>query len=138
MPKFTKTVEELTTRFDNRLFVLRNLRNPERILVSFREKIFEKLFDTAEIARFTPEQVLACEDSLKYYRDLKNSFDTARSEGRQEGLKEGLEEGMAKGMEKGKMAERQNLARNALSMGISIPEIAKLTGLMPEQIEKLK
>ena len=35
--------------------------------------------------RFTPDQVRSYEDSLKYYRDLKNSLDTARDEGKIEG-----------------------------------------------------
>lgn len=40
----------------------------------------------AEIAKFSPEEVQAYEDSLKSYRDLKNSLDTAREEGREEGI----------------------------------------------------
>ena len=45
---------------------------------------FEKLFETAEIARFIPDQIRLYEDSLKYYRDLKNSLETAKEEGREE------------------------------------------------------
>ncbi len=30
-----------------------------------KERIFEKLFESAEIARFTPDQVRSYEDSLK-------------------------------------------------------------------------
>ena len=85
MPKFNKTVDELETRFDKWLFVLRNLNRLDRIPDKFRETIFEKLFETAEIAKFTPDQVQSYEDSLKYYRDLKNSLDTARDEGITEG-----------------------------------------------------
>ena len=43
-------------------------------------------FDAAKVARFTPIERQAYEDSLKYYRDLKNVTDTARDEGRLEGL----------------------------------------------------
>lgn len=62
------------------------------------------------------------EDSLKYYRDLKNSLDTAREEGMQEGIEKGIEK----------------VAANALKMGKSMAEIMELTGLTKEQIEKLK
>jgi DNA-binding NarL/FixJ family response regulator len=48
--------------------------------------VFIKLFDAAKVARFTPIERQAYEDSLKYYRDLKNVTDTARDEGRLEGL----------------------------------------------------
>ena len=34
--------------------------------------------EVAEIAKFTPVELKEYEDSLKTYRDLKNSIDTAR------------------------------------------------------------
>ncbi len=36
------------------------------------------LFEAAEIARFTPKEREAYEESLKYYRDIKNVVDTSR------------------------------------------------------------
>ncbi|MFN8436201.1 MAG: Rpn family recombination-promoting nuclease/putative transposase [Cytophagales bacterium] len=89
MPKFNKTVEELETRFDKWLFVLRNLNKLDRIPEKLKEQIFDKLFETAEIAKFTPEQIRSYEDSLKYYRDLKNFLDTAKEEGYEQGYEQG-------------------------------------------------
>ena len=40
------------------------------------------------IAKFTPEEQREYEDSLKTYRDLKNSLDTAEEKGRNEGRAE--------------------------------------------------
>ena len=40
--------------------------------------------EEAEIATFTPEELRENEDSLKAYRDIKNSIDTARREGNAE------------------------------------------------------
>ena len=65
------------------------------------------------------------EDSLKYYRDLKNSLDTAKEEGVIEGIAKGIEQGIEK------------VAKNALKIGKSISEIMELTGLTKQQIEKL-
>lgn len=121
MPKFNKTSDELETRFDKWLYVIKNLNRLDRVPEKFREQIFEKLFQTAEIARFTPEQVRSYEDSLKYYRDLKNSIDTARDEGRIEGKIEGKIE----------------VARNLLASGVSIDLIVKATGLSEPEIKKL-
>jgi predicted transposase/invertase (TIGR01784 family) len=118
MPKFNKTIEELETRFDKWLYVIRNLNRLDRVPDKLREQIFDKLFETAEIARFTPEQVRSYEDSLKYYRDLKNSLDTAR------------EEGMIEGIEK--------VALNMLKRGIPVEIISDTTGLTEQQIEMLK
>jgi predicted transposase/invertase (TIGR01784 family) len=85
MPKFNKTVEELETRFDKWLFVIKNLHKLDRVPEKLRENIFLQLFDTAEISRFSKEEYQSYEDSLKYYRDMKNSLDTAKEEGKIEG-----------------------------------------------------
>ena len=122
MPKFNKTVEELETRFDKWLYVIRNLNRLDKVPEKLRERSFEKLFETAEIAKFTPDQIRSYEDSLKYYRDLKNSLDTAR------------EEGVLEGIEKGKVEVAKELLKN----GIEVNIILKSTGLTLEQIEKLK
>ena len=42
--------------------------------------IEERYIKEAEIATFTPEELREYEDSLKAYRDIKNSIDTARKE----------------------------------------------------------
>lgn len=114
MPKFKKTIDELENRFDKWLYVIRNLSKLDRVPDKLRESIFEKLFEVAEIAKFTPEQVRSYEDSLKYYRDIKASLDTKYEEGKIE------------------------VAIKLLKKGISIKDIVDLTGLTKEQIEKLK
>lgn len=121
MPKFNKTIDELETRFDKWLFVLKNLNRLNRVPDKLKEKIFDKLFETAEIAKFTPEQVQSYEDSLKYYRDIKNSLDTAREEGKNEG----------------KLEEKQRIARKLLKENVDILLISQATGLTVEQIQKL-
>ena len=41
--------------------------------------------EEAEIAKFTPVELKEYEDSLKTYRDLKNSLDTAEEKGETKG-----------------------------------------------------
>jgi hypothetical protein len=117
MPKFNKTIEELETRFDKWLYVIRNLNRLEKVPDKLRERVFEKLFETAEIAKFTPDQIRSYEDSLKYYRDLKNSLDTAKQEAREE--------------------RNIEIAKGMLAAGEPIDKIIKYTGLTENQIEKL-
>lgn len=125
MPKFSKSVEELETRFDKWLYVIRNLNRLDRIPDKLKERVFEKLFEAAEIAKFTPEQVRSYEDSLKYYRDLKNSLDTAFEEGKEEGRIEG---------EKQKQIE---IAKKSLALGIDPNTISSITGLSLDEISQL-
>ena len=108
--RFDKTDEELTSLSDKWMFVLKNLSRLDNRPSSLREKIFTKLFDAAAIARFSPNELREYEDSLKAYRDIKNSLDTAkeegRAEGREEGRAEGREEGRAEGREEGRKEGR--------------------------------
>ena len=110
------------------------------------DKVFDRLFEEAEIAKFTPQELREYEASKMAYRDIKNSIDTAKQEGLAEGMEKGMEKGMEVGMEKGMkkgMAKGMNqkaldIARNMLADGIDINLIMKYSGLSKEQIEKLK
>lgn len=114
MPKFNKTVDELETRFDKWLYVIRNLNRLDRVPDKLRERVFE----TAEIAKFAPDQIRSYEDSLKYYRDMKNSLDTAKQEAREE--------------------RDIEIAKEMIIAGEPIEKIIKYTGLTRAQIERLK
>lgn len=94
---------------------------------------FDKLFETAEIAKFTEEQMRSYEDSLKNYRDLKNSLDTAKEEGKIEGKMEGKIEGRIEGVFEGKL----EVAKNLLKSGISMELIMKATGFTEDEIKSL-
>jgi predicted transposase/invertase (TIGR01784 family) len=88
MPHFSKTEEELDTTYDKWLYVLKYLPELEKRPKKLQEKIFDKLFKAAEIAKFSPAELVEYQDSLKQYRDLKNVIDTAFDEG---GMKEKIE-----------------------------------------------
>ena len=148
------------------------LQSEEKILsrldrrpAALKERIFKKLFEESAIAQFTPTELKEYEDSLKAYRDIKNSIDTAREEGlakgREEGLAEGLakgreeglakgreeglakgreegiEEGLAKGREEGQKESLLKVAKKLLATGMDPKSIAEMTGLSPHELELL-
>jgi len=133
MPKFNKTVEQLETRFDKWLYVIRNLNRLDRIPDKFREKIFEKLFEVSEIAKFTHEQLMQYEESIKGYRDMKNSLDTKFEEGEIKGR-----ETEKKIQEEKQYLEKINIAKNLKANGVNINIITLSTGLTKEEIENIK
>ena len=107
---------------------------------------FDRLFEEAEIAKFTPQEMREYETSKMAYRDIKNSVDTAKREGieigMEKGMKQGMEKGMKQGMEKGK-AEGMNLrsleiARKMLAKGMDETSIMDMTGLTAEEMKLLK
>ena len=93
-PKFTKTIEELATEFDKWCFLLRHLPELTDRPARLQEKVFLKVFELAEIARYSVIEADAYEESIKVYRDLKNVFDTAYEDGKAAGMAEALAEGI--------------------------------------------
>ena len=102
----------------------------ERYISLLTDFGFDRLFEEAEIAKFTPQEMREYETSKMAYRDIKNSVDTAK--------REGIAEGMEKGMKKGMNQKALDIARNMLADGVYINLIMKYSGLTQEQIEKLK
>lgn len=123
--RFDKADNELTSLSDKWMYVLKNLSRLDDRPAALREKIFTKLFDAAAIARFSPTELREYEDSLKAYRDIKNSLDTAKAEGRAEGKAEGRAEG------------RAEVAKTMMGKGMDVKIIASLTGLSEEEIKSL-
>jgi predicted transposase YdaD len=94
------------------------------------------------------------EDSKKFYRDIKNSMDTAfeegkvegKEEGKVEGKEEGLKQGEIKGLKKGriegmkegriegKKAMIVEIIRKGVSSHMSIETLTQLTGLTEKEV----
>ena len=73
--------------------------------------------EVAEIAKFTPVELKEYEDSLKTYRDLKNSLDTAE--------------------EKGEAKEKKATIRRLLASGAPVDIIAIATGMTEADVKLL-
>ena len=86
------------------------------------DKIFDRLFEEAEIAKFTPQEMREYEASKMAYRDIKNSIDTAKREGKREG----------------KIEANTETAQRLLAMGLSAEQVAKATLLPLKIIENLR
>jgi hypothetical protein len=89
-------------------------------LFNGEEVIKDVKFDAAAITRFTPIELREYEDSLKAYRDIKNSLDTAEAKGREEGIN----------------IANLAIAKRMLSDGMDMELVLKYTGLTEKQIKK--
>ena len=134
MPKFNKEEHELETMFDKWMFVLRNLGNLMERPIALQERVFNRLFEAAEIARFSRKELVEYEDSLKAFRDWFSVMKTTLNKGRAEGRAERLAEGMAKG----RMEEKITIVHQMKANGLPTEMIAKCTGLSPEEIKELQ
>jgi len=129
MPKFQKTEDELVTMFDKWMFALKNLSRLLERPKALQDRIFTKLFEQAEIARYSLTERRQYEESRKdmwdYFSTMKTAVDKGRAEGRAEVRAEGRAEGIL------------SIARKMKQRGKSISEIAEMTDLSPDEIEKL-
>jgi predicted transposase/invertase (TIGR01784 family) len=121
MPNFNKNEAELETNFDRWMYVLQQLPSLENRPAALKDRIFQKVFETAEIAKFSTDDKVKYEESLKYYRDLKNVVDTSYEEGKAEGKEE----------------RNIEIARQMKSDGESIEKIIRYTGLSAQDIENI-
>ena len=149
MPKFNKSEEELNGMFEKWLFVLRNLSRLMERPKALQERIFTKLFEAAEIAKFTKTEYDNYEENLKIYRDWKNTIDTAELKGEKKGFKkgeksgiekgrkEGLEKGLEKGRKEGAKKKAIEMAQSLKAKGVAISIIAECSGLSEEEINSL-
>ena len=129
MPKFTKTETELETLFDKWMYVLKNLPRLMERPVALQDRIFERVFRVAEIAKFNKNELVEYEESLKVFRDLNNVINTAEQKGETRGE--------ARGRAEGERKKALDIARNLKSSGLPVEDIAKFTGLTLNEISNL-
>ncbi len=117
IPLFVKQEHELETMEDKWFYIIRNLQRFQNRPEALQERIFDKVFSTAEIAKFNKQERMAYEDSLKHYRDIKNVVDTAKEEGKEERTIE--------------------IAKQAVIEGFSVESISKITKISIDEIQKI-
>ena len=90
----------------------------ERFINPYTDFGFQKLFEQAEIAKYSDLERRQYEESKKVFWDNYSVIKTATDKGRAEGRVEG----------------RADVARNLKKMGLSWADISKATGLSKEEI----
>ena len=121
MPNFKQEEDQLVTRLDQWLYFIKHLEDFQNIPDIFKDEVFTKAFEKAELAKFGQAELDSYENSLKIYRDLKGVIDTAFDEGKLEGKIEG----------------KMEVAKTLKESGVPIDIIGKATGLSETEIEKL-
>ena len=112
-----RTVSPDSTVLEKFCYALHNLEDLPGKPEGFEGELFRLLFETAEIATFTPQEKIRLENDMRTERDLRNQIAYARESGVEEGLEEGrLHE----------EARIQSIAAKLREKGISEAEIAAI------------
>jgi predicted transposase/invertase (TIGR01784 family) len=117
MPNFNLKEDELKSRLDKWLYFIKHLEDFQTIPAIFKDDIFTKAFEKAELAKYGQAELDNYESSLKYYRDLKGVIDTAFDEGKTEG--------------------KMEVAKALKASGVPTDIITKTTGISEAEIDKL-
>ncbi len=117
MPKFNMDESELVTMFDKWMFVLRNLSRLLDRPKALQDRVFDRLFEQAEIAKYSDAERRQYEESKKDYWDYFSTMKTAKRKAREE--------------------EKVDTVFRLKSMGLSLEQIAQGAGLDIESVKKL-
>ena len=121
MPKFNKSEDELVTMFDKWMFVLRNLSRLLERPKALQDRIFQRLFDQAEIAKYSDAERRLYEASQKEYWDYTSTLETAER----------------KGIQLGMFHEKIDTIHRLQSMGLSLEQIAQGADMKVDEVRKL-
>ena len=117
LPNCRKALTPEATVLDNFCYALHNMEHLTDRPAELKAEIFKLLFDSAEIATFTPEEKVKYQEDMTTERDIRNQIAYAEEKGREKG-------------------ERQALVRMARKMvqklGYTVAQAAEVTGLAPE------
>jgi predicted transposase/invertase (TIGR01784 family) len=122
LSKFVKTDAEIETDLDRWFYLLKHMYHLDKIPAILNKRIFQKLFKIAEVSKLTKEERAMYDSNLKARWDYENSIAFA---GEQE-------------FERGRHTEALDIALEMLKDGFSVAQVAKLTKLSVEEIQKLK
>lgn len=125
LPLFKKEAEECENQVERWIYLLKNMETLNRLPWAAQSAVFKKLESIADVGGMTRAERLQYDEALKKYRDTISVFEGVRLEGRMEGNAEG------------RLEEKIAIARNLKSMGMSISDVSKATGLSEEGIKAL-
>ena len=125
LPLFKKEAEECENQVERWIYLLKNMETLNRLPWAAQSAVFKKLESIADVSAMTRAERLQYDEALKKYRDTISVFEGVRMEGRMEGREEGS------------LKEKMAIASNLRSMGMSISDISKATGLQEEEIKAL-
>ncbi|WP_316812227.1 PD-(D/E)XK nuclease family transposase [Pedobacter heparinus] len=125
LPNFDKKESELVTELDKWFYLLKNLSHLDKIPDFLDKRVFQKIFKIAEMSKMTKEERELYHSDVKAKSDWNAGIRYAEKKAKEEGIEEG---------------EHIKAIEIALKMkmkGTSNEDIAELTGLAIQEIEKL-
>ena len=141
LPKFAKSkVEQLENMVERWCFFFKyaeETTDEDLMKIAKQEPVIKLAYDELDKFHWNEKDLAAYEERIMdIYKEeniLAHKLDLASQKGRQEGIQIGEE----RGREEGRKAEKIEVARNLLKVGVSIDIITKTTGLTTDEVKNL-
>ncbi|MBB5646361.1 Rpn family recombination-promoting nuclease/putative transposase [Pedobacter cryoconitis] len=133
LPKFGKKEDELETELDKWVYMLKHMHSLDQVPKYLDKRVFEKIFNIAEMDKLSPEQQFVYDSILQREEDDQYRLGYAEQKGREEGM----EKGLGQGKEEGKHETALAIARKMKEENFELAKIAGFTALSIEEIESL-
>ena len=140
---------EKLSNFERLILVLNEKDEESLKILSKGDEIMEKYVKDSKEASME-EEIMGLYDEEMHLENLRISerkeaieyglnegFEKGIKLGIEQGLEQGLEQGKKQGIEHGKKEEKLKIAKNMLSINVSVDDIIKCTGLTKEEIQNL-
>ena len=101
----------------------------EKFINPYTDFGFKKLFEQAEIAKYSDAERRLYEASQKEYWDYTSTLETAERKGEIKGLQQGLQQGAQQ--------EKIDTIHRLQAMGLSIEQIAQGADMKVDEVKKL-
>ncbi len=137
LPKFKKKKPKVADLLEKWLYVIGGDRKMMEECKKENEEIKEAVEQLTQMSADEYERELyeiRERSRLTYNTEMYE----ARRQGEAKGKEEGIKEGIKEGIEKGEKESKLKIAKKLLERKMSTKEIAEITGLKEEEIEKLK
>jgi predicted transposase/invertase (TIGR01784 family) len=129
LPKFNKKEDELGNELDKWVYMLKHMHSLDQIPKYLDKRIFQKIFNIAEMGRLSPEQQFLYESYLQRKADYESVLEYAKDRAEEKGLEQGLEQG--------KYETSLAIARKMKEENFDLVKIAAFTSLSIGEIESL-
>ena len=139
LSKFAKRLEEISPDniLEGYLYFLRNMHNLKEQPKEFQQRIWDKLFNAARVAKMNQQDRQAYIKKMNTERDKINQWEFAMEQAQNKGMAEGWAKGLAEGTAKGRAEVKTAIAKSMKADGLDPQTISKYTGLSIAEIEAL-
>ena len=124
---------QLTDEEQKWCYVIKNMWRLKDSDIPAEETVFRELYENCKISKLNTMEKQEYEKSVLEYEDVKDALEYNRRLAKAEGFNDGFE----KGIEKGQEETKRQMVASMLKHGMTIADIASITGLAEDEIAQL-